>query len=120
MTQHSTVPVTPAKAISTVGQGIASLVILVLAACGGGSSGGGSGGISAHLDSVVVTPADSSMQVGTTLNLVATGKYSDGTTRDLSAAASWTSSATQVATVGAGGAITAIADGTATIMADYN
>jgi uncharacterized repeat protein (TIGR03803 family) len=120
MTRHSTVPVTPAKAISILGQGIASLVILVLAACGGGNSGGGSGGIAAHLDSIVVTPADSSVQVGTTLNLVATGNYSDGTTRDLTASASWTSSATQVATVGASGTITAIADGTTTITADYN
>lgn len=104
------------------------LVLLLLAACGGNDGGGGggivdgggSGGSSVVLRSMAITPANPTLQARATSNLVATGTYSDGTTRDLSGSASWTSSATQVATVAPGGVVNAVGDGSTTITATHS
>jgi uncharacterized protein YjdB len=56
------------------------------------------------------------LAVGNTAQLTATGKFSDGTTNDLTAKATWTSSAPNVASVNAG-MVTAVAAGSATISA---
>ena len=64
---------------------------------GGGSSSGGGGGNNpptVTLSSVSVAPASgngTTVAKGLTLKLIATGTYSDGTTKDLSSTATWSS-----------------------------
>jgi uncharacterized protein YjdB len=72
---------------------------------------------SAALVSIAITPASASISVGTTQQFAATGTYTDGTTQDLTSEANWSSSATAVATIAAGGLATGQAGGTATITA---
>ena len=71
----------------------------------------------ATLASITVTPPLPRLAQGTSQQLRATGTFSDGTVQDVTAIASWTSTATAVATVSATGRTTAVAPGTATIRA---
>lgn len=66
--------------------------------------------------SIALTPTST---VTTTLQLVATATMSDGSTKVITSAAGivWASSDEEKATVSAGGLVTAVADGTATITA---
>jgi uncharacterized protein YjdB len=72
---------------------------------------------SANLTSVVVSPVSSSVSVGAKQQFIATGHYSDGTTKDLTASAQWKSSNAAVASIDATGLATGIAAGVATITA---
>ena len=74
-------------------------------------------GSSASLTSIAVTPAGASIVAGATQAYIATGAYSDSSTRDLTSTAAWTSSNTSVATIAAGGAATALSAGSTTIQA---
>ncbi len=69
------------------------------------------------LKSIVVTPTTSSLYANQVQVLAATGKYSDGTTKDLTGTVTWTSSSASLATVSATGVVTTVAHGTATITA---
>ncbi len=73
------------------------------------------------LVAIAVTPASSTIGVGGTVALVATGTYADSTTADLTADAAWASSAPLVASAsnapGAHGVVTALSAGPATITA---
>jgi uncharacterized protein YjdB len=83
-------------------QGIASLNVTVAAI---------------NLTSISVSPAASSIPVNTTQQFTATGNYTDGSSRDLTALVTWASSATGVATIDASGLATGVAAGPATISA---
>lgn len=85
--------------------------ILFLTGCG---DGGGSG---ASLVSITVTPANSSIAAGTSLQYLATGTYSDNSTRDLSSVVTWSSSSTSTATIDTTGKVTALVSGSTTISA---
>ena len=89
------------------------LAAATLSACGGGSS-------SASLSSIVVGPAPVAVARGATLQLRATGTYSDGSTSDLTAQATWVSSDVVVATVSAAGSLAGRAVGSSTISATLN
>jgi uncharacterized protein YjdB len=78
-----------------------------------GSGGGGTG----TLVSIAVTPASPSIAVGATQQFKATGTYSDGTTADITATVSWSSSSTSVATISAAGLAKGIGAGSSTIHA---
>src|SRR5208283_3806614 len=54
---------------------------------------------SATLASIAVTPANSSIAKGATLQFVATGTFSDGSTQDITHAVSWTSSSPTIAAI---------------------
>jgi len=70
------------------------------------------------LSSIAVTPASASVVAGSTLQFTATGSYSDGTTKDLTATVNWTSSDASKATIVANsGLATGVAAGSATITA---
>ncbi len=75
----------------------------------------------ATLVSISVLPANHSIALGTTLQFSATGTFSDSTTQDLTTSATWSSSATSVATIsnaaGSNGKATAVGTGTTTITA---
>jgi hypothetical protein len=69
------------------------------------------------LESMDITPKTASIAQGGTQQFTATGKYSDGSTADLTTEADWTSDPTAVATVDALGLATGVGVGTATITA---
>jgi phage tail sheath protein FI len=72
----------------------------------------------ASLVSLSVTPASAPwVHPAGTQQFKATGTYTDGTTQDLTATASWVSSNTAVATIAASGLATAVAVGSATMTA---
>ncbi len=78
----------------------------------------------AVLKSIAVTPAQSSVVVGSTQQFTATGTYSDGSTNNVTASAAWSSSNTTVATIsntsGSQGLASGVAAGAATITASVN
>ncbi len=73
----------------------------------------------ATLVAVDVTPATTTIAPGTSVQLSATGTFSDATTQDLTATATWSSSAEGVATVASGGLATGVSGGDATISASF-
>ncbi len=95
------------------------VISIALAGCGGGSSssGGSGGGGTPTLSSISVSPASASLAISSTQSFTATGHYSDGTTKDLTSSASWSSSDSTVATISSGGLATGVAAGTATVTA---
>ena len=69
------------------------------------------------LSSVAVTPANSTIPLGTLAQFTATGTLTDGSTEDLTGTATWSSSDSTVASIVAGGQATARALGGVTITA---
>jgi uncharacterized protein YjdB len=72
----------------------------------------------ATLTSIEVTPTAPSIAKGTKVTLTATGRYSDGSTQDLSSTALWSSTAGTIASV-SGGLTTGVAKGMASIVATF-
>lgn len=72
---------------------------------------------SATLVSIAVTPANSSMAVGTTKQFTATGTFSDTSTQDLTQSVLWGSSSPAIATINNLGSANSLATGTTTISA---
>ena len=97
------------------------LVLALMTGCSGGSSG--SSTPTATLLALAVTPANPTIFAGSTIQLTATGTFSDNTVQDLTAQASWSSSSQSVATVsnaaGSNGLVTSLAPGTTTIAATW-
>jgi uncharacterized protein YjdB len=72
----------------------------------------------AVLTSITVTPGTASVPAGMTQSFTSTGRYSDGTTRDVTTSVTWTSSDTAIATVdGAGLGTGGAAGGPVTVTA---
>jgi uncharacterized protein YjdB len=75
----------------------------------------------ATLSSITLAPLNPSIAKGTTVQLTATGQFSDGSTEDLTNEVSWTSNDDTIAQVGdasdAQGLVTGIAAGSTTIVA---
>lgn len=98
----------------------------LLAGCGG-NSGNDQGrdpilGIpAASLTSVAVTPATASIAIGASQQFIATAVYSDGSARDVTTNAAWTSAAPAVANINtATGVAASLAAGTSVITATYD
>jgi hypothetical protein len=72
---------------------------------------------SATLQSVTVTPTDPAIAIGTKQAFAATGNFSDGSTQDLTAQATWSSAATNVASIDASGVASGSAAGSSAITA---
>jgi hypothetical protein len=68
------------------------------------------------LVSISVTPSSSLVTTGNSVQLAATGIYSDGSTQNVTSAAFWSASASTIATATAG-LVTGIADGAVTVTA---
>jgi N-acetylneuraminic acid mutarotase len=88
-------------------------ISLLLGGCGGGSSG--SAGTT--LVSIQVTPSAPTLDSSQSQQLTATGTYSDGSHRDISAQVVWTSDDNQVATVSTSGLLQAVRNGKTTVTA---
>jgi len=71
------------------------------------------------LVSIEVTPAEASIEVGSTQQFTATGTYEDESTADITSEVTWVSSNTSVATIEAGLA-TGLSEGTTDITANSN
>ena len=71
------------------------------------------------LTSIAVSPATPSITVGTTQQFAATGTYSDGSTKPVTAA-TWTAAKPAIATINASGLATAVASGATLITASSN
>ena len=121
----STAVATVSNAAGT--QGLAtglSLGTATITAYLSGNSGSASLTVSdATLTSIALAPAGPSVAKGYKVQFRATGTFSDGTSRDLTATVTWSSSNTSVATIsnagGTRGQASVLAVGTATISARY-
>lgn len=83
----------------------------------------GSTGLSvsaAELSSISISPASPSIALGSSLQLSALGSFTDGTSQDLTSQSTWSVDNTDVASITAGGLITGLQIGTATITASLN
>ena len=69
------------------------------------------------LVSIVVTPASGSVAAGSPLQFTAMGTYTDGSTQNLTASATWSSSMPNVATINSAGLATSLIAGGTTIQA---
>jgi uncharacterized protein YjdB len=105
--------VTSAGLATAVGTGSTTI-----SATSGGVTGSASLTVSAAtLVSIAVTPANSSMAVGTTKQFTATGSYSDSSTQDITLSVLWSSSTAATATINNQGTATSVTTGTSTITA---
>lgn len=105
-------PITSAGTASAKSAGNASIA----AALSGISGAANLSVTSAALVSIAVNAGHPSLPLGTGEQLTATGTYTDGTTRDLTASATWTTSSPAVLSV-AGGAIQTKSAGAAAVSA---
>ncbi|WP_136513254.1 DUF3443 family protein [Geomonas edaphica] len=91
--------------------------LFIMTGCGGG----GGGGSHPSLTSITITPDASTLAVGSTTQLTATGTYSDNSTKNITNDVTWSSSAAGTATVsntqGSKGMVTVISQGAVTITA---
>jgi trimeric autotransporter adhesin len=71
----------------------------------------------AGLTSIVVTPSNPAISVGTTQQFTATGTYSNDTTSVITNSVTWTSSNTAIASINSKGLATGVSVGNATITA---
>ena len=110
-------------AVATVNTGLATTVsqgTTTIKATSGSVSGSASLTVTAPvLISLSVAPASSSLPLGKNAQLSAIGAYSDGSTKNLTGSAVWSSSATAIATV-SGGLTSTISQGSASISAPFN
>src|SRR5215471_3473985 len=72
------------------------------------------------LQSITVTPNPVSVAPNNTQQFTATGNYSDGSTKNLTAAVNWQSSNSRIASISGGGLATGIAPGNVTISASLS
>ena len=97
--------------------------LILLMGCGGGGNSGSSNPPSnpsspaATLTSLQLTPASQALAPGAGQQFTATGHYSDGTSKDLTSSAQWSSSDSNVASVSGTGMATAVAFGVVTVTA---
>lgn len=97
---------------------VALQLIALLSACGGGSSGTTAATeVTAALTGLTVTPVDPAIQSGSTIQLTATGAFSDNSTSDLTDKVTWSSSNPAVATVSLSGLVSAPGVGSTTLVA---
>jgi len=73
----------------------------------------------AALISIAITPSQSSLPIGESEQLTASGQFSDGTTQDLTQSVAWVSLGSAIASVGPTGDAIGNAVGTATISASF-
>jgi uncharacterized protein YjdB len=100
------------------------LATALVAGCGGGGDQGRDpilGLPAAALVSVAVTPATATVAIGAVQQFVATATYDDGSSRDVTVGAAWTSATPAVATInGATGLAAGVSTGTSAIAAAFN
>ena len=107
------VAISPGGVAQAKGVGTAN----VIAALGAVSGTQALTATAAALNAITVSSSQSLLPVGTTTKLTASGTYSDGTTQDLTAFVQWWSSSQQIVTISGAGVASAIAIGSAKVVA---
>ena len=94
-------------------------IAMVVAGCSGTqkSSGGGGQGGSASLTGLTITPPAATVIVTKTQALQATGTFSDGSSKDVTASVMWSSADNTTASVSAAGVVTGGATGVTSVTA---
>jgi len=116
---------TTAASVTTGGlvKGIAPGAVTVTASSGTVSGTATLTVQSAPLQSITVAPTNPTVSLtsgGVTQQFTATGKYTDGTTQDISSQVTWNSTTAAVATVNSVGLATGISPGTTSIQASLS
>jgi trimeric autotransporter adhesin len=93
---------------------ILSFSVLISLALAGGCKGFF---VNPTLTTITVNPATPTVQQGTTLQMIATGTYNDGSTQTLTKNLFWSTSDSTIATVSTTGLLSGVSVGTATITA---
>lgn len=96
------------------------ILSLTITACSGGGSSATNNSpppVTPTLSSITIAADHLSVAVGLTAQFKATGKYSDATTRDISASVTWTSATPGVAVINSSGLATSKAQGRSVITA---
>ena len=98
---------------------LAVVSLFGLAGCGssGNTATTNTPSSSPSLVSISISPSPATAIVGSPTTLTATGTYSDGSSKNISASVTWSSSSTGVATVSSNGLITPLSGGKSTITA---
>ncbi|HET9306602.1 MAG TPA: Ig-like domain-containing protein, partial [Candidatus Sulfotelmatobacter sp.] len=73
----------------------------------------------ASLVSIAVTPANSTMAVGTSKQFTATGTFSDSSVQDISSSVMWSSTNPAAASINSSGVVSSVASGSTTIKAAF-
>src|SRR5206468_4243632 len=114
LTSNTAVATVTAAGIATgVAQGTSQVSASTAGVTGSTTLKVGTAGVVA----MAVTPANQSVKVGASVQYVATGTYSDGSTQNLTTSVTWTSSNSGVATITSGGVASTLKVGSATITA---
>lgn len=90
---------------------------LGFAGCGDNNGDPGTGRPAPGLVSIAIAPNPATVDVGNTVQMVATGTFDVGSPMDVTTQATWTSSDATIATVSATGGVSGVAAGSATITA---
>jgi uncharacterized protein YjdB len=119
VTWSSSDPNAASVSASGLATGVATGVVTVTARSGSlsGSATVTVNSAGTNLTSIVLSPTNPSIPINTTQQLTATGTYGDGSSRDLTAVVTWSSSTIANATVDVTGLVKGIAAGSATITA---
>jgi hypothetical protein len=117
VTWNSTQPTIAAVSSSGMAVSKQSGATMVTAASGAVSSATKLTVSGAALVSIAVAPPNPVVAKGNTQQFAATGKYSDGSTQDVTSAVAWTASPSGVAAIGSTGLASAQSVGTATVTA---
>ncbi len=80
----------------------------------------GTGQSGLALVSISLAPGSDLLSVGNTLQMTATGNYSDGSTQNITSTATWSTSNPSAATVTAGGLVSAVGNGATSITASLS
>ncbi len=76
--------------------------------------------VTSALVSIAVTPANSSVLSGSTLQFTAVGTYADNSTQTLTSTVTWASTNPAAATINGSGLLNAVAGGSTTVQATYS
>lgn len=95
---------------------IGVVLVSILSGCGGGGASSNSGG-SSSLSSITISPSNAALKLGSSQQMSAQGNFSDGSSKDVTAAVSWSSSSPTAVDISAAGMASAHAPGSVTIMA---
>ncbi len=88
-----------------------------LTACAGSVCGSAAVTVAPQVLSISVSPSSDTLPVGSQVQFYASGVYSDGTTRDVTSLALWSSSVSSFATISPQGVATGLSGGSTTITA---
>jgi hypothetical protein len=113
----SSSPAVAGVSASGLATGLTAGATTITASLGGFTASGTLQVSSAALVSIAVTPANPTINKGDSLQLTATGSYTDGSSQDLTTQVTWSTSPTGFATVSASGLAAGAAVGATTVTA---